>query len=74
MIVAFSTRLEACDPARNRWRLYRVEAGRDLFGTWVVAVTLGRIGAARRRAESLPGGGCENRQGPTLQHRGEGIS
>ena len=49
MIPVFSARLEARDPERNRWRSYRVEAGRDLFGTWVVAVTFGRIGAARGR-------------------------
>lgn len=49
MIAVFSARLEACDPARNRWRSYKVEAGRDFFGTWVVAVTFGRIGAAHGR-------------------------
>ncbi|BAU94036.1 hypothetical protein MPPM_5431 (plasmid) [Methylorubrum populi] len=49
MIPVFSAHLEACDPAQNRWRSYRVEAGRDLFGTWVVAITFGRIGATRGR-------------------------
>ncbi len=27
--------IEARDPARNRWRSCRVEAGQDLFGMWV---------------------------------------
>ena len=56
MIPVFSVRLEACDAARNRWRSYRVEAGRDLFGTWVVAVTFGRIGAARGRTVTYVAG------------------
>lgn len=49
MITVFSAHLEARDPEHNRWRSYRVEAGRDLFGTWMVAITFGRIGAARGR-------------------------
>jgi len=56
MIPVFSARLEACDPARNCWRSYHVEAGRDLFGTWVVAVTFGRIGAARGRTVTYVAG------------------
>ena len=48
MIAAFSAYLEACDPERNRWRSYHVEAGRDLLGDWLVEVTFGRIGARGR--------------------------
>jgi len=36
--------LEACDPARGRFRAYRIEAGTDLLGDWLVDVTYGRIG------------------------------
>ena len=48
MNTAFSTLLHACDPARNHWRSYRVEAGRDLLGDWLVEVTFGRIGPGGR--------------------------
>ena len=48
MNLAFSTLLHACDPARNHWRAYRVEAGRDLFGDWWVEMTFGRIGPGGR--------------------------
>ena len=48
----FSALLEARDPERNRWRSYRVQAGQDLFGTWLVAVTFGRIGAPRGRTRT----------------------
>ena len=48
MNLAFSTLLHACDPARNHWRAYRVEAGQDLFGDWLVEVTFGRIGPGGR--------------------------
>lgn len=49
MLTVFGVLLEARDPERNRWRSYRVEAGRDLFGTWLVEVTFGRIGSPRGR-------------------------
>jgi hypothetical protein len=48
MIAAFQVRLEARDPARGRFRAYRIEAGIDLFGDWLVDVTYGRIGARGR--------------------------
>jgi hypothetical protein len=48
MNLVFSTLLHACDPARNHWRAYRVEAGRDLLGDWLVEVTFGRIGSGGR--------------------------
>lgn len=44
----FSIRLEACDPARGRFRAYRIEAGTDLLGTWLVDATYGRIGSRGR--------------------------
>jgi WGR domain-containing protein len=52
MVSVFSALLEACDPERNRWRSYRVQAGQDLFGTWLVAVTFGRIGSPRSRTRT----------------------
>lgn len=44
----FSIRLEACDPVRGRFRAYRIEAGMDLFGDWLIDVTYGRIGSRGR--------------------------
>src|SRR5690242_1023434 len=44
----FSIRLEACDPARDHFRAYRIDAGRDLFGDWLVDVTYSRIGSRGR--------------------------
>ncbi len=41
----FSIQLEACDPARNRFRAYQLDVIRDLFGAWLVEVRFGRIGA-----------------------------
>jgi len=46
---AFSALLEARDPALGRFRSYRLEAGPDLLGTWLVEVTYGRIGTSGRR-------------------------
>ena len=40
--------LEARNPARRCSRQYRVEAGTDLFGVWVVEIGYGRIGTAGR--------------------------
>jgi len=42
---AFRIELHATDTVRNRWRFYRIEAGRDLFGDYVVILSFGRIGA-----------------------------
>ena len=44
----FRITLEARNPARRCLRQYRVEAGTDLFGVWVVEITYGRIGTAGR--------------------------
>ena len=42
----FRIALEARNPARCCLRQYRVEAGTDLFGVWVVEIGYGRIGTA----------------------------
>jgi hypothetical protein len=49
MMDAFSALLEARDPALGRFRAYRLEAGTDLLGDWLVDVTYGRIGTRGRR-------------------------
>ena len=49
MMNAFSALMEARDPSLGRFRSYRLEAGTDLFGAWLVEVEYGRIGAAGRR-------------------------
>lgn len=41
---AFSALLEARHPRLDLFRSYRIQAGTDLFGTWTVEVTYGRIG------------------------------
>ena len=48
MMNAFSALLEARDPALGRYRSYRLEAGTDLFGVWLVEITFGRIGSPGR--------------------------
>ena len=48
MMDAFTATLEACDPDRNHFRAYRIEAGTDLLGDWLVEVTYGRIGSPGR--------------------------
>ena len=40
--------LAACDPARNIWRAWEMEAGPDLFGVWLVRTRFGRMGCAGR--------------------------
>ena len=40
--------LEARNPDRRCFRQYRVEAGTDLFGSWVVEISYGRMGTAER--------------------------
>jgi predicted DNA-binding WGR domain protein len=47
-MMEFSILLEACDPERNIHRAYRLAAGQDLFGDWIVEITYGRIGAKGR--------------------------
>ena len=48
MLSIFAARLEACDPARDCFRSYRLEAGTDLFGAWMVEAIYGRIGSRGR--------------------------
>ena len=40
MMGRFAARLEARDAARNLWRAYTLEAGRNLFGAWVVEISV----------------------------------
>ena len=49
-MTAFSITLEARNPERGHFRHYHchLEAGRDLFGTWLVEATFGRIGTTGR--------------------------
>jgi hypothetical protein len=49
MMDGFFATLEARDPSLGRMRSYRLEAGTDLFGAWLVDVVYGRIGASGRR-------------------------
>jgi len=49
MQAELSLSLEARDPARNLHRAWSVEAGRDLFGCWLVETRFGRIGCPGRR-------------------------
>jgi hypothetical protein len=55
MMNVFSALLEARDPALGRFRSYRLEAGTDLFGTWLVEVEYGKIGAAGHRVRYVAG-------------------
>jgi hypothetical protein len=48
MMSVFTARLEASDPARDCFRSYLLDAGLDLFGTWLVDATYGRIGIPGR--------------------------
>lgn len=41
-------RLEAHSPDKRCHRAYRIEAGPDLFGVWLVGMTYGRIGTKGR--------------------------
>ena len=43
---AFRIVMEARNPKRNCFRSYCIEAGRDLFGDWMIDVNYGRIGTA----------------------------
>lgn len=59
---AFSALLEARDPALSRFRSYRLEAGTDLFGVWLVDVIYGRIGAPGRRLRYVAADEAEARR------------
>jgi hypothetical protein len=62
MMNAFSALLEAQDPALGRFRSYRLQAGQDLFGAWLVEVTYGRIGTPGRRLRYVAGDAAEARK------------
>jgi WGR domain len=49
MLDAFNALLEARDPSQGHFRSYRLEAGTDLLGAWIVDITFGRIGTRGRR-------------------------
>jgi hypothetical protein len=66
MMNSFSALLEARDPVLGRLRSYRMEAGPDLFGTWLVEVTYGRIGTGGRRLRYVAGDEAEARK--LVQH------
>jgi hypothetical protein len=46
---SFHIRLEACNPEQDCFRAYRIDAGIDLLGDWLIDVTYGRIGSPGRR-------------------------
>jgi hypothetical protein len=48
MMAEMLIELRACDPAANRFRAWRLEAGCDLFGIWTTEVRFGRIGRPGR--------------------------
>jgi hypothetical protein len=58
----FYIRLEACDPYHGRFRSYRIEAGIDLLGDWLVDVTYGRIGSPGRRIRHVASGEADARR------------
>jgi hypothetical protein len=62
MMNAFSALLEARNPALGRFRSYRLEARRDLFGAWLVEITYGRIGTSGRRLRYVVSGEEDARQ------------
>jgi WGR domain len=62
MMSIFTIRLEACDPYQDRFRSYRIEAGPDLFGTWLVDTTYGRIGSPGRRIRHVAADEAEARR------------
>ena len=45
IVLDFRITMEARNPAGGCLRHYRVEAGTDLFGVWVVQISYGRIGS-----------------------------
>ena len=59
---AFCLSLEAVNPALDRFRAYRLEAGPDLFGVWLVDVTYGRIGTRGQRRRYVADDEAEARE------------
>ncbi len=62
MMNAFSALLEARDPALGRFRSYRLQAGTDLFGAWLVEITFGRIGSPGRCLRYVAGDEADARK------------
>ena len=62
MLNRFTIRLEACDPYLGRFRAYRIEAGIDLLGDWLVDVTYGRIGCPAGRIRHIAADEAEARR------------
>ncbi len=58
----FRVRLEARDAAKELFRAYRIDAGTDLFGHWLVDVTFGRIGSRGRTVRYIAGDEDEARR------------
>jgi hypothetical protein len=53
MLAETAIELEACNPAANCLRRWRVEFGQDLLGIWVVEVEFGRIGSRGCRVQHV---------------------
>lgn len=47
-MTGFRAEMEARDASVGCFRAYRIEAGIDLLGAWIVDVSYGRIGSAGR--------------------------
>jgi hypothetical protein len=47
-MTAIDVELQACDRGANRFRSWRVEVGKDLFGCWNARVSFGRVGCEGR--------------------------
>lgn len=62
MLDAFVAVLEARSPELGRFRAYRLEAGTDLLGEWLVRVTYGRIGTRGRLVQYVVGNETEARK------------
>jgi hypothetical protein len=66
MMNAFNALLEARDPELGRFRSYRLEAGPDLLGAWLLVITYGRIGTPGR---SVRYSAADDAEAKKLVHR-----
>jgi hypothetical protein len=62
MMHLFTATLEARNPERQCFRAYRIDAGTDLFGTWLVDTTYGRIGSRGRTIRHVAGDEADARR------------
>ena len=71
MLDAFSAKLEARDPAKGHFRSYRIDAGTDRLGNWLLDVTFGRIGTHGHQIRYVVGGPNEAKKliNQTLRRR-----